>query len=160
MSHLLLCSAVNLLIRLNKNVLHEKKMIDLIELKKPGIVIGTKENWVNYKEPMRGSSPFLLERHRCVHAVRLFCILLFAVHGHHDKGPFAVHGHHDKGQGTGAWDDITGVVKRGLKRGRLDDFSENFIDIDMNARNQAVDEWMASRRENQSMYREQPIDAF
>ena len=60
------------------------------------------------------------------------------------------------GHGTGPWDDVSGGGKRAI----VDDFSENFVDIDMNARNQAVDEWMASRRENQSMYWEQPIDAF
>ena len=50
-----------------------------------------------------------------------------------------------------------GVVKRAIV---FDDFSENFVDIDMNARRQAVDEWMASRRETQSMYWEQPTDAY
>ena len=43
------------------------------------------------------------------------------------------------GHGTGPWDAITGVVKRGIVDG-----------IDMIARNQSVDEWMV-RRENQSM---------
>ena len=70
-----------------------------------------------------------------LHAVRLFFNLL---------SPFAVHEHHDKelersggalGHGTGPWDAITGVVKRGI----VDDYSENFVDIDMNARNHAVD---------------------
>ena len=45
------------------------------------------------------------------------------------------------GHGTGLWDDVTGV------------------DIDMNARRQAVDEWMV-RRETQSMYWEQPLNAY
>jgi hypothetical protein len=59
------------------------------------------------------------------------------------------------GHGTGPWDAITGVVKRGI----VDDYSENFVDIDMNARNHAVDGWMVER-ETQSMYWEQPSDAF
>ena len=86
------------------------------------------------------------------------------------------------GHGTGPWDDVTEqfvslldrcdnkdllpesteltAVARGVvKRAIVDDFSENFVDVDMNARLQAVDEWMV-RRENQSMYWEQPIDAF
>ena len=61
------------------------------------------------------------------------------------------------GPGTGPWDDMAGVVKRAI-----DDFSENFVDVDMRARTLAVDEWMI-RRENQSMYwqpSQQPIDAF
>ena len=59
------------------------------------------------------------------------------------------------GQGIGPWDDVTGVFKRAI----VEDFSENFFDVDMNARMKAVDEWMV-RRENQSMYWEHPIDAF
>ena len=51
------------------------------------------------------------------------------------------------GQGTGPWDDVTGVFKRAI----VDDSSENFVDVDMNARMKAVDEWTV-RRENQSMY--------
>ena len=57
--------------------------------------------------------------------------------------------------GTGPWDDVTGVFKRAI----VEDFSENFVDVDMNARMKAVDEWMV-RRENQSMYWEGPLDAF
>jgi hypothetical protein len=91
-----------------------------------------------------------------LHDVRLFFTLL---------SPFAVHEHHGKelersggalGHGTGPWDAITGVVKRGIV---FDNYSENFVDIDMNARNQAVDRWMVER-ETQSMYWEQPSDAF
>ena len=51
-----------------------------------------------------------------------------------------------------------GVVKRAI----VDDFSENFVDVDMGARALAVDGWM-TRRENQSMCwqpSKQPIDAF
>ena len=54
------------------------------------------------------------------------------------------------GHGTGPWD----VVKRGI----VDDYSENFVDVDMNARMQATDECM-SERETQSMYWEVP-DAY
>ena len=75
--------------------------------------------------------------------------------GHHDKERCRTSG--ALGHGTGPWDDVTGVVKRAIV---FDDFSENFVDIDMNARRQAVDGWMASRRETQSMYWEQPTDAY
>jgi hypothetical protein len=86
----------------------------------------------------------------------LFSSLLFAVHGHHGKELERSGG--ALGHGTGPWDDIAGVVKRGLKRGRLDDI----VSVDMNMRRQAVDEWMASRHENcvPPMYWEQPIDTF
>ena len=53
---------------------------------------------------------------------------------------------------------ITCVVKRAI----VDNFCENFVDVDIGARTLAVDEWMI-RRENQSMYwqpGQQPIDAF
>ena len=56
------------------------------------------------------------------------------------------------GHGTGPWDAITRVIKRGIV---YDDFSENFVDVDMNARYQATGEWMAER-EIQSMYWSQP----
>jgi hypothetical protein len=65
------------------------------------------------------------------------------------------------GHGTGPWDDVTGVVKRAIVE-NFDDFSENFVDVDMRARTLAVDEWMI-RRETQSMYWQastEPIDAF
>ena len=110
--------------------------------------LGSSARWASLlADSVRGS----------LHAVRLFFNLLspFAVHEHHGKelersGGALVHG-------TGPWDDVTGVVKRAIV---FDDFSENFVDIDMNARRQAVDEWMASRRETQSMYWEQPTDAY
>ena len=38
------------------------------------------------------------------------------------------------GQGSGPWDDVTGVFKRAI----VDDFSENFVFVDMNARMEAV----------------------
>ena len=71
------------------------------------------------------------------HALRLFSILLssFVVLGHHDKERCRTGG--ALGHGTGPWDDVTGVIKRAFV---FDDFSENFVDIDMNARRQAVDE--------------------
>ena len=47
------------------------------------------------------------------------------------------------GHGTGPWDDVTGVFKRAI----VEDSSENFVNVDMNVRMQAVDEWMV-RREN------------
>ena len=118
---------------------------------------------VGYDGPLIGSSvrwASLLGdsvRSAALHALRLFSILLssFGVLGHHDKERCRTGG--ALGHGTGPWDDVTGVVKRAIV---FDDFSENFVDIDMNARRQAVDEWMASRRETQSMYWEQPTDAY
>ena len=63
------------------------------------------------------------------------------------------------GHGTGPWD---GVFRWAIV---LDDFSENFVDVDMRARTLAVDEWMIRviRRETQSVYwqaSKEPIDAF
>ena len=48
------------------------------------------------------------------------------------------------GHGTGPWDDVTGAFKRAI----VEDFSENFVFVDMNARTLAVDEWiMGPQRE-------------
>ena len=108
----------------------------------------------------KGTCDAILKRHAStclrssLHAVRLFSSLLFAVHGHHGKELERSGG--ALGHGTGPWDAITGVVKRGIV---FDSYSENFVDIDMNARNRAVDGWMVER-ETQSMYWEQPSDAF
>ena len=46
------------------------------------------------------------------------------------------------GHGTGPWDDISGVVKRAI-----------VVDFDMNARMQAVDEWMKGPRREPIMKR-------
>ena len=90
-------------------------------------------------------------RSASLHAVRLFLNLL---------SPLCRTGG-ALGHGTGPCElgSLQVLVTGASKRPIVEDFSENFVDVDMNARMQAVDEWMV-RRENQSMYWEQPIDAF
>ena len=89
------------------------------------------------------------EAPQSLHAVRLFLNLL---------SPLCRTGG-ALGHGTGPCELGSLLVTGASKRPIVEDFSENFVDVDMNARMKAVDEWMV-RRENQSMYWEQPIDAF